>query len=143
MQLASFHLEGIALQWHQWLSKLKGPLAWEEFTRALLQRFGPTDYEDLSEALTHLKQNLTVEAYQEAFEQLSHCVDGIPEIHLDIKIKHPRTFTDAIGVVRLIEERNNLQKINQSSSNSSIRFRRIINQEAHERREKGLCYYCD
>ncbi|KAH9651124.1 hypothetical protein KPL70_026631 [Citrus sinensis] len=190
VQLASFHLEGIALQWHRWLSKLKGPLDWEEFTRALLQRFGPTDYEDPSEALTRLKQTSIVEAYQEAFEQLSHRVDGIPDkflmgcfiaglkdkIRLDVKIKRPRTLTDAIGVARLIEERNNLQKkasssfrpstttgvqravpntstgllgpfptskINQSSSNSSIRFRRITNQEARERREKRLCYYCD
>ncbi|KAK9230741.1 hypothetical protein WN944_023713 [Citrus x changshan-huyou] len=164
VQLASFHLEGIALQWHRWLSKLKGSLDWEEFTRALLQRFGPTDYEDPSEALTRLKQTSTVEAYQEAFEQLSHRVDGIPdkflmgcfiaglkdEIRLDVKIKCPRTLTDAIGVQRAVPNTSTgllgpfpTSKINQSSSNSSIRFRRITNQEARERREKGLCYYCD
>ena len=32
------------------------------------------------------------------------------EIRLDVKIKQPRTLTDAIGVARLFEERNNLQK---------------------------------
>lgn len=26
VQLASFHLEGIALQWHRWLTKFRGPL---------------------------------------------------------------------------------------------------------------------
>ncbi|KAL5818353.1 hypothetical protein ACOSQ3_022241 [Xanthoceras sorbifolium] len=118
VHLASFHLEGIALQWHRWLTKLRGPLTWEEFTKALLLRFGPTEYENPSEALTRLKQTSTVIAYQEAFEKLSHRVDGLPknfligcfvaglkdEIRLDVKVKKPSTLSDTIGVARLIEE---------------------------------------
>lgn len=60
--------------------------------------------------------------YQEVFEKLSHQVDGLPEtfligcfiaglqdeIRLDVKIKQPRTLIEAIGVARLIEERNSL-----------------------------------
>ena len=49
VQLASFHLEEHALQWHRWYSKYKGSATWEEFTKAILIRFGPTDYEDPSE----------------------------------------------------------------------------------------------
>ena len=190
VQLASFHLEGIALQWHRWLTKFRGPLTWDEFTKAVQLRFGPTDYEDPSEALTRLKQTTTVAAYQEAFEKLSHRVDGLPEnfligcfiaglrdeIRIDVKIKQPRTLADTIGVARLIEERNQLQRkpaqqtrfqpasvtpkaspnptagvlgppptqrMNQSSNAQPATFRRITNQEARERREKGLCYYCD
>ena len=82
VQLASFHLEGIALQWHRWLAKFWGPMMWDEFTKSVQLRFGPTDYEDPSEALTRLKQLTTVMAYQEAFEQLSHQVDGLPESFL-------------------------------------------------------------
>ena len=128
-------------------------------------------------------------ANQEAFEGLSHQVEGLPEpfligcfiaglrddIRLDVKIKQPRTLTSAIGVSRLIEERNLLQKKTttpsripmtatlqkgpnpfagilgpnptQRSNNSlnpfSLPVRRITNQEARERREKGLCYYCN
>ncbi|KAA8549572.1 hypothetical protein F0562_001410 [Nyssa sinensis] len=122
--LASFHLEGISLQWHRWLTKFRGPLTWEELTKAILHRFGPTDYEDPAEALTRLKQTTTVAAYQEAFERLSPRVDGLSEtfligcliaglqddIRLDVKIKQPRTLADAIGVARLVEERNSLQK---------------------------------
>ena len=103
VQLASFHLEGIALQWHRWLTKFCRPLTWDEFTKAVQLRFGPTDYEDPSEALTHLKQTTSVAAYEEAFEKLSHRVDGLPEnfligcfiaglqdeIHIDVKIKQP------------------------------------------------------
>ncbi|KAL5831742.1 hypothetical protein ACOSQ4_017096 [Xanthoceras sorbifolium] len=184
VQLASFHLEGIALQWHRWLTKFRGPMTWNEFTKALLLRFGPTDYEDPSEALTRLKQTSTVSAYQEMFEELSHRVDGLPknflvgcfiaglrdEIRLDVKIKQPRSLTDAIGVARLIEERNGLLRKGSSNfrpsgtapkampnnsvgvlgpppvnkpNNGVSPFKRITSQEAKERREKGLCYYCD
>jgi hypothetical protein len=125
VQLASFHPEGIALQWHRWLTKFHGPLTWDEYTKAIQQRFGPTDYEDPSEALTRLKQNMMVATYQKAFERLSHQVDGLPEnfligrfiaglqdeIRLDVKIKQPHTLADTIGVARLIEERNQLHKI--------------------------------
>ena len=154
--------------------------------QALLQRFGPTDYENPSESLTRLKQTTSVAAYQEAFERLSHQVDGLPEgfligcfvaglrdeIRIDVKIKHPHTLAEAIGVARLIEERNLLQRkthlpIRSSSMNlpsrapansaagvlgpppsqrpnlSPTSFRRITTQEARERREKGLCFYCD
>ena len=118
VHFASFHLEGIAVQWHRWLTKFRGPLVWDEFTKAVLLRFRPTDYKDSSEALTRLRQTSTVVAYQEGFEKLSHRVDGLPEtfligcfisklrddIRLDVKIKQPRTLSDAIGVARLIEE---------------------------------------
>ena len=72
VQLASFHLEGIALQWHRWLTKFEGPKTWTEFTKAILVHFGPTDYEDSSETLTRLKKISSVATYQEVFEKLSH-----------------------------------------------------------------------
>ena len=123
-QLASFHLEGIALQWYRWLTKFKGPLSCSDLTRAALLRFGPTDYNDPAEALTRLRQTTTVAPYQDSFEKLSHQIDGLPEgflignfiaglkddIRLDVKIKHPKTLVEAIGVARLIEERNLLQR---------------------------------
>ena len=96
---------------------------WQNKCRILL-RFGPANYKDPSEALTRLKQTLTVVACQEAFEKLSHQVDGLPEnfligyfitglrdvIRLDVKIKQPSTLVDTIGVARLIKERHQLQK---------------------------------
>lgn len=170
--------------------RFRGPLKWDEFTKAVQLWFGPTDYEDPSEALTRLKQTTPVATYQEAFEKLSHWVDGLPEnfligcfiaelrdeIRIAVKIKQPRTLADTIGVAKLNEERNQLQRkpnqqtrfqpaslipkaspnptagvlgppptqrINQSSNAQPAIFRRITNQEAHERQEKGLCYYCD
>ncbi|KAJ0577105.1 putative retrotransposon gag domain, aspartic peptidase domain superfamily [Helianthus annuus] len=186
VSLASFHLDGIALQWHRWYTKTRGPLTWAEFTTALLNRFGPTDYEDPSEALHRLKQVTTVAAYQEAFERLSNRLDGLPElflmgcfigglkeeIRLEVKIKKPRTLSDAIGIARMVEEKLSLheglslasQKPQLASdsthppSNPGLLgsaptqrlslpapspIRRLSNVEARERREKGLCYYCD
>ena len=98
--------------------KFRRPQNWNEFTRAVLLRFGPTDYDDPSEALTRLQQTSTVAAYQEAFEKLSHRIDGLPEtflvgcfiaglrddVHLDVKIKQPQTLADAIEVARLVAE---------------------------------------
>ena len=83
------------------MTKFCGPLTWDEFTKAVQLRFGPTDYKDPSEALTRLKQTTSVAAYQEAFERLSYQVDGLPEsfligcfiaglrdeIRIDVKIK--------------------------------------------------------
>ncbi|GKA54323.1 transposon ty3-G gag-pol polyprotein [Tanacetum coccineum] len=124
VQLASFHLDDIALQWHRWRTKTRGPLTWQEFTKALLTRFGPTDYDDASEALHRLKQVTTVATYQESFERLLNRVDGLPEsflvgcfigglkeeIRLEVKLKNPRQLVDAIGVARVVEEKFNLQR---------------------------------
>ncbi|KAL5758694.1 hypothetical protein ACOSP7_021305 [Xanthoceras sorbifolium] len=112
VQLASFHLEGITLQWHRRITKFRGPLTWKEFTKALLTHFDSIEYDKPSEALTRLKQTSTVVAYQEAFKKLSHRVDGLSEeflvgcfvaslkdeICLDIKVKNPSTLFEAIGV---------------------------------------------
>lgn len=101
-QIASFHLDGIALQWLQWLTKFWGSLIWEELSKAVLLHFGPTNCEDLLKVLTRLRQTTTVATYLEAFERLSHRVDSLQEtfligcfiaglrddIHLDVKIKH-------------------------------------------------------
>jgi hypothetical protein len=148
--------------------------------QSILRRFSLTDFEDLYEALSRLRQSITIAAYQEEFEKLSHQVDGLPEtfligcfiaglrddIRLDVKIKHPTMLSETIGVARLIEERNQLQKkvthpyrtqpttatIKTSASitvgvlgpppnlrqnmNPTSNVRRISNQEARERREK-------
>ncbi|GKB38262.1 putative unclassified retrotransposon protein [Tanacetum coccineum] len=160
VQLASFHLDGIALQWHRWITKFRGPMTWAEFSKAVLVRFGPTEYEDPAEALSRLKQTTTVASYQEAFEKnlpSSGWVTG--------------DILEAIGMALLVEEKLNLQRrgstsqrflaltapsrstttqgILDPSPNQRLAIpapnpiRRLSQTEALERREKGLCYYCD
>ncbi|KAI9165525.1 hypothetical protein LWI28_015644 [Acer negundo] len=190
VQLASYHLEKVALQWYRWFTKFSGLMSWAEFTKALLNRFGPTDFDDPSEALSRLKQTTTVDAYQEAFEKLSHKIDDLPEnflvgnfvsglkddIRLDVRVKQPRTLSEAISVAHLIEERNLLQRrpmasfrspisaavarsqpqqntgllgppptqvLNQVTGKYPTPIRRLTGPEARDRRERGLCFYCD
>nr|GEY27471.1 Ty3/gypsy retrotransposon protein [Tanacetum cinerariifolium] len=96
VQLASIHMDGIALQWHRWITKFRGPMTW----------------------------TTTVIAYQEAFERISHQIDGLPEvflvgcfvgglkeeIRLEVKLKKPRNLSEAIGMALLVEEKINLQR---------------------------------
>jgi hypothetical protein len=124
VQLASFHLSNVALQWYRWYTKNRGQLRWTEFVKAFLHHFGPIDYEDPLEALSRLKQTTTVNAYQEAFEKLSYKVDDLletflvgcfiaglkDEIHLDVRVKQPKTLSESISVAHLIEERNQFQR---------------------------------
>ena len=63
-------------------NKVPWALTWDELTQAISLRFGPTEYEDPSKALTRLKQTSIVVVYQEAFKRLSHKVDGLPETFL-------------------------------------------------------------
>nr|GEV17196.1 protein kinase-like domain, phloem protein 2-like protein [Tanacetum cinerariifolium] len=124
VDVASMHLDGIALQWHRWFTKLKGPVTWAEFSQAFLERFGPTDYENPAEALSQLKHTTTVAQYQESFEKLSHQVDGLPEeflmacyigglkdeARLEVMMKKPRSLIDAMGLSRMAEEKLGLVK---------------------------------
>ncbi|GFS39865.1 hypothetical protein Acr_00g0065340 [Actinidia rufa] len=89
--------------------QIQGFVSWTEFTMALLYRFGPTEYENPSKALTRLKHTTTVSAYQEEFEKLSQLIDALldnhligifiaglkDEVHLDVKLKNPRTLSEA------------------------------------------------
>ena len=124
VQLASFHLSNVMLQWYRWYTKNRGQLHCNEFVKALLHHFGPTNYEDLSEALSRLKQTTAINAYQEAFEKFSHKMDDLlekflvgcfitrlkDEIHLDARVKQPQTLSESISVAHLIEEQNQFQK---------------------------------
>ncbi|KAL5823789.1 hypothetical protein ACOSQ4_021689 [Xanthoceras sorbifolium] len=87
--------------WREYSVSSTSPLTWDEFTQVVLQRFGPTDFEEPSVTLTRLKQTTPVTTYKETFEKLSYQVDSLPgkflvgcfiaglrdEICLDIKIK--------------------------------------------------------
>jgi hypothetical protein len=55
------------------------PLVWVNFEQKLLARFGPTDYEDFDEALSHIEQKGTVREYQREFECLANRVVDWPE----------------------------------------------------------------
>ncbi|KAJ8751592.1 hypothetical protein K2173_016841 [Erythroxylum novogranatense] len=185
LQLASFHLEGNALQWYRWYFNYHTLDSWNDLSHAVLVRFGPTEYEDPAEALSRLKQTSTVAVYQDTFERLTQQVSSLPEkflvssfiaglkdeIRLDVKLKKPTSLSDAFGAARIVEEKLQLQRRPFSAPKTTglafskptpvpsiapgllgpgpmvksgpSNFRRLSSQEARERREKGLCFYCD
>ena len=171
VQLASFHLKRTALQWFRWLVKTKGPASWAEFTRALLKRFRPTELDDASKACSNQSKKTTVLAYQEECERLSQMAQDVPEsfligsfvggfkdkIRLELQIQKPQSLSTAIGLVRLIEKKCNLcnqpSKIQSTTPQGLLgsqprystpsTFKRLIPSEVKERKDCGLCYYCD
>ncbi|KAH9718390.1 hypothetical protein KPL71_022207 [Citrus sinensis] len=113
--LASFHLEGEANQWWQWLRRSYQEegrvVTWEIFVEELWARFGPTDCKDFDEARSRIKQTSTLRDYQKEFESLGNRVQGWTqkalvgtfmgglklEISEEIRLFRPRTLKEAIS----------------------------------------------
>lgn len=128
MVLASFHLEGKANQWWQWLQRAyreeKKSVTWDVFVEELWARFGPTNGEDFDEALSHVKQTDSLREYQKEFERLGNRVQGWtqkalvgkfmgglkPEISEEIRLFRPKTLKEAISLVRMRDEQLQRQK---------------------------------
>lgn len=77
IRYAAYYLEGEANMWWQWIShvykKQSKKIRWKDFEKELLSRFGPSDYINYDEALTHIKQTGTLREYQKEFAVAS-CV---------------------------------------------------------------------
>lgn len=63
LRIASFHLEGEALQWYQWTMVSKPLSNWSDFAKALVACFGPTEYEDYVESLAKLQQTDSLQEF--------------------------------------------------------------------------------
>lgn len=79
ISIASFHLEGRALQWYRWMNKTGAIDGWKDFTHALHERSGPSGFEDPIGLLAKLRQNSSVQEYQEQFEGLANRIEGLSE----------------------------------------------------------------
>ena len=70
VKLASIHLTGKAILWHQSFTKSRvmgeWPL-WDEYKAAIAMRFGDRPFDDPLAELMKLRQKGTVEWYQEQF----------------------------------------------------------------------------
>ena len=122
VRLASFHLEGEANQWWQWLQKAldeeQRTITWEVFEDELRARFGPSDAEDFDETLSRVKQIMTLRDYQREFERLGNQVRGWtqkelvgtfmgglkPEIAYGIRMFKPQSVKEAISLARMRDD---------------------------------------
>ncbi|GKB94316.1 ty3-gypsy retrotransposon protein [Tanacetum coccineum] len=115
-----FHLSGDALSWYKYLYNNHLLTTWDAFTRALKTHFGPSTYDNHQATLFKLRQTSTVTAYQTEFERLSNFVVGLPpdallncflsglrnDIQQELSILRPQSITQAIGLAKLIEDKN-------------------------------------
>ncbi|KAF2307372.1 hypothetical protein GH714_026694 [Hevea brasiliensis] len=117
--LASFHLEGEANQWWQWLKRSykeeNKMITLEIFYAELWARFGPTDDEDFDEALSKIKQVGSLSECQKEFENLGNRVQGWtkralvgtfmgclkPEVADGIRMFKPTSLKEAISLARM------------------------------------------
>nr|GFA78349.1 hypothetical protein [Tanacetum cinerariifolium] len=165
LAMVAFYLSGDAFSWHKYLYNNNLLTTWEAFTRALETRFGPPSYDNHQAVLFKLKQTSTFTAYQTKFERLSNCVVGLPpdallncfisglhqDIQQELSILRPHTITQAIGLVKLIEDKSNDQVSTPSSltlleapsrSLETPPIKRLSPTDMQKRRVEGLCYNC-
>ncbi|KAG6488248.1 hypothetical protein ZIOFF_057007 [Zingiber officinale] len=162
VDLASINLEGDAIQWYDWLEACHGPPKWEEFKEELINRFGPSGYENVDGELAKIRQTSTLLEYQGRFERLSNrtrdwsekqllgtFIEGLRlDIRREVKMNQPRTMKATLSFARLQEEkineegRRNNKVIRENPSHYSTP-RRLTKEEIKERMAKGLCWHCD
>ena len=138
--MASFHLEGEANQWWQWLRRAyheEGKVVtWGIFVEELMSRFSPIDCEDFDEAFSKIEQKGFLRDYQKEFERLGNKVSrwtqkdlvgtfmgGLePEIAEGIRMFKPKTLKEAIKLVRMKDDHLIRQQkiVPMSSTTSSI-----------------------
>lgn len=117
VKIASVHLDGKALLWHQ--AYMKGRITrevpmWEEYVRAMSARFGTREYEDPMTEMVSLRQTHSVQQYLDRFDELHNALDlpdqyamscflaGLKqEISGLVRMFKPQTLQDAVSLAKL------------------------------------------
>ena len=119
LKIVSFHLEGRAAAWFQWVSRNNLLASWPEFVTAVRHRFGPAIFEDFEGNLSKLSQNGPVSDFQAAFEDLMNKVTEIsepllisffitglkPAIRRELLFNRPSSLMEAFALARAYEVR--------------------------------------
>ena len=119
VKLATINLEGRALRWHQnWVKYKKGTtnVAWEDYVKALDDRFGDLSSGDPMAELLALKQSGTVSHFHDQFEfylgrvelteayAVSFFLNGLkPVIQQQVRMFTPKTLNQAYTLAQLQE----------------------------------------
>ncbi|GKD63487.1 gypsy/ty3 retroelement polyprotein [Tanacetum coccineum] len=75
VKIVSIHLHDKALTWHLQFVKTHGEtVAWNEFEKAIMKRFGPVNEDPMAE-LKNLRHDTSMKEYQSQFEKLLNLVD--------------------------------------------------------------------
>ncbi|KAK8952193.1 hypothetical protein KSP39_PZI004864 [Platanthera zijinensis] len=119
VKMASVHMEGKAMYWHQAFMKARLTRqwpGWEEYCQAVAGRFGTLLFDDPMRDLKNLRQKGSVQAYLDEYDILLHrvdvseeyaislCLSGLkPEIEYAVRMFQPKTLQDVFSLARLQE----------------------------------------
>ncbi|GMJ10211.1 hypothetical protein HRI_004690300 [Hibiscus trionum] len=119
IRLVMLHLEGKALQWHQFLMRNQedfANLGWSQYLRLIRERFCPGGFDDPFEDLLELRQQESVEKFYEEFVSLVNQVQlpdkyilSIFKNHLRLEISQflnvlqPKTLMEAFHTAKHLE----------------------------------------
>ncbi|XP_015387832.1 uncharacterized protein LOC107177859 [Citrus sinensis] len=121
LRIVSFHMEGRAAAWYQWMKNNHLLTTWQEFLANLRYRFGASLYEDPQGDLSKLSQTTTVADFQSAFEDLMNKVTGIsepllisffitglkPNIRRELLFSRPSSLMETFALARTFEAKYN------------------------------------
>ncbi|GJR97625.1 retrotransposon protein, putative, ty1-copia subclass [Tanacetum coccineum] len=119
IKIVGFNLEGVAVEWFQWMSQNGLITTWDRFMESVKSHFGSSKYKDPKGALSKLLQLGTLEDYQQEFEKLMNRVTDIPDSLLisfnisglklnlqhELLLSRPTTLGDAFSLARITEAR--------------------------------------
>ncbi|XP_061370707.1 uncharacterized protein LOC133313358 [Gastrolobium bilobum] len=130
-RIASFYMEGEALNWYQWMHASGQITSWPQLLQSLELCFAPSQYDDPKGDLMKLLQTTSIRDYQSQFEVLANRCIGLPhpyllscfisglkpELRREVQALQPMTLPQAIGLARLQED-----KLNDQRSQSRSKF---------------------
>ncbi|RZR91731.1 hypothetical protein BHM03_00019908 [Ensete ventricosum] len=64
VEIAAIHLKGDFIQWFNRFKHTHGGLSWQRFKEGLLDRYGPTNFNNIDEQLAKIHQTSTIQEYQ-------------------------------------------------------------------------------
>ncbi|XP_061355244.1 uncharacterized protein LOC133299775 [Gastrolobium bilobum] len=110
LELAGLRIDGVAADWFQWIFNSGTVQSWEEFIRAVRERFGPSNYNDVRGLLAKLMQNGSLADYMAEFQKLMNQVTNIsdelfmtffvaglqPDLQGAVQLRWPTTFHQAM-----------------------------------------------
>ncbi|XP_061343684.1 uncharacterized protein LOC133289704 [Gastrolobium bilobum] len=79
VELAGLRMEGVATDWFQWIFNGGTVQSWEEFVRAVRERFGPSNYKDVRGVLAKLLQKGSLADYMAEFQRLVNQVSNVSD----------------------------------------------------------------
>ncbi|XP_072072098.1 uncharacterized protein [Arachis hypogaea] len=169
--ITAIHMVGPTIPWFQMSQRSAQFRSWTQLKRAIELEFGPSLFESPRELLFKLQQQGTVGEYYATFvalasrshieppEALKDCfIGGLrADIRREVKAQCPPSLMRALTLARMQEEKfasiprttyNTSQPRSANPSYSALppsknSVRRLSPAEIQDKRDKGLCYWCD